>query len=58
MKKDKTNRKRYGVIAQDIEKIAPEFVHVDKEGIKSVAYIDLLIIKVTELENRIKQLEK
>ena len=57
MKSDTTNRKRAGVIAQDVEKIAPEFVHTDQDGIKSVAYIDLLIVKIAELESRIVVLE-
>ena len=35
--------KRSGVIAQELEKTNPEFVRTDKEGLKSVAYIDLLI---------------
>lgn len=49
--------KRYGVIAQDIENIAPELVYVDPDGNKTVAYIDLLIIKVANLEKKIKSLE-
>ena len=51
------SRDRYGVIAQDVEQFAPELVHTDKDGIKSVSYIDLLIAKIAELEKRIKQLE-
>jgi len=50
--------KRSGVIAQELEKNHPEFVRTDEEGLKSVAYIDLLIAKIAELEHRIKQLEK
>lgn len=57
MKADTTHRTRYGVIAPDVEKIMPELVHTDKDGMKSVAYIDLLIAKIAELENRIKTLE-
>lgn len=49
---------RYGVIAQDLEVFHPQFVRTDEDGIKSVAYIDLLIAKINELENRIKTLEK
>jgi len=49
--------KRYGVIAQQVEEIAPELVRTNKDGIKSVAYIDLLILKIAELEERIKKLE-
>jgi hypothetical protein len=49
---------RYGVIAQDLEKVAPELVRTDSEGMKSVAYIDLLIVKIAQLEQRVKELEK
>lgn len=48
---------RYGVIAQDIEEKHPEFVKETEDGIKTVSYIDLLVAKVAELENRIKDLE-
>ena len=53
--------KKIGVIAQEIEKVIPEVVTEDKDGIKSVAYTNLvglliqsnkeLIERVTELEN-------
>lgn len=49
---------RFGVIAQQIESIAPELIRTDNAGMKSVAYIDLLIIKIAELESRIIELEK
>jgi hypothetical protein len=51
-------QKRYGVIAQELEEFHPEFVRTNDEGIKSVAYVDLLIAKNAELEARIEQLEK
>ena len=47
--------KRYGVIAQELEEKHPEFVRTDKEGLKSVAYIDLLIAKIAELEARLEK---
>ena len=50
--------KRSGVIAQELEKKHPEFVRIDDEGLKSVAYIDLLISKIAELEARLEKLEK
>ena len=50
--------KRSGVIAQELEEKHPEFIRTDKDGLKSVAYIDLLITKIAELEARIKKLEK
>ena len=57
MRSDSAHRTRYGVIAQDVEQIAPELVYTDSEGIKSVGYIDLLVAKIAELEERIKTLE-
>ena len=57
LKTDK-GQKRYGVIAQELEKTNPEFVREDSEGFKSVAYIDLLIAKIAELEARLEKLEK
>jgi hypothetical protein len=50
--------KRTGVIAQELEVKHPEFVRTDDEGVKSVAYIDLLMAKVAELEARLEKLEK
>lgn len=52
-----SNRTRFGVIAQELEENHPEFVHTRERGEKSVSYIDLLVAKVHELENRIKELE-
>lgn len=48
----------YGVIAQDVEKDYPELVSTDRDGFKNVNYDALLCVKVAQLENRIKQLEK
>ena len=55
--KTEKEQKRYGVIAQELEKTNPEFVREDSKGFKSVAYIDLLIAKIAELEARIQKLE-
>lgn len=56
-KDDPKEKIRYGVIAQEIEKIAPELVSTDEQGNKAVAYIDLLIAKVAEMDKKIKELE-
>ncbi len=55
---DESKRKRYGVIAQELEKIHPEMVYTNDEGFKEVGYIEFLIKKVHSLENRIIELEK
>ena len=46
---------RTGAIAQELEQTHPEFVRTDKDGFKSVAYIDLLIAKIAELEARLEK---
>ena len=38
----KTNTPDIGVIAQDVAKVAPELVHTDTTGTKSVAYANLV----------------
>jgi len=53
--KEEKGQKRYGVIAQELEETHPEFVRTDEEGMKSVAYIDLLIAKIAELEARLEK---
>jgi hypothetical protein len=57
-KGDFSQRKRYGVIAQELEKLAPEMVYENDKGIKSVAYTDLIIAKVARQDERISELEK
>jgi hypothetical protein len=51
--KSEKGQSRYGVIAQELEEVHPEFVRTDEQGMKSVAYIDLLIAKIAELEARL-----
>jgi hypothetical protein len=57
MKAEEIDRRRYGVIAQEVELLAPELVSETEEGVKVVNYIDLLIAKIARLEQRIKILE-
>ena len=47
--------KRAGVIAQELEAKHPEFVRTNEDGLKSVAYVDLLIAKIAELEARLEK---
>jgi hypothetical protein len=58
MKADSTHRTRAGVIAQAVEKIAPELVYTDEEGIKSVGYTDLIIFALQNQKEKIINLEK
>lgn len=53
------NSKHYGVIAQDVEKAGlSELVTNSSDGMKSVDYISLVILKISELENEIKNLKE
>jgi hypothetical protein len=55
-----TNKKSYGLIAQELEKILPELVGTDDDGYKNVSYLPLiafLIETVKDQEERIRQLE-
>jgi len=48
---------RYGVIAQELEKTHSELVTTGENGLKAVNYIDLLVLEIVELKERIKDLE-
>ena len=52
-KSESGDRKRYGVVVEDIEAHYPELVHIDADGIKGVNYIDLLVKRVAELEKEL-----
>ena len=47
---------RYGVIAQDLIKVAPELVRTADDGTLSVAYVDLLIKEVAYLKYKVDEL--
>ena len=54
---DKTNRKIYGVIAQEIESVGlDELVYTDENGQKSVDYTSFLILRIAYLEKVINHL--
>ena len=50
--------KEIGVIAQDIEKVIPELVLEDKEGIKSVAYGNITAVLIEAIKEQQKQIEE
>ena len=53
------NTKHFGVIAQEVENAGlDELVKNDAEGIKSVDYTSLLILKIAELEKEIQSLKE
>ncbi|MBD3386702.1 hypothetical protein GF407_17500 [candidate division KSB1 bacterium] len=47
----------YGFIAQDLERVLPEMVHTDKEGYKSVRYMELIPILVNALKEQQKEID-
>jgi len=52
---DDPDRRHAGVIAQEVEKVLPEVVNIDNQGMKTVAYgnlIALLIEAIKELANK------
>ena len=58
LKEDSSNKIHFGVIADEVEEVYPEFVDTNDKGIKSVNYTELLLLKIAELEKRIDILEK
>ncbi|WKV12206.1 tail fiber domain-containing protein [Marivirga harenae] len=57
--KNKSTQRQIGVIAQELEKVYPEFVHTSSEGLKSVNYAQMtavLIEAVKELNTKIEKL--
>lgn len=52
------NKIHIGYIAQEVQKKYPDQVSEDTNGMLTVNYIEVLVAKIQELENRIKQLEK
>ena len=53
---DGSSKKRYGVIAEDIENHYPELVHTGADGVKGINYIDLLVKRVAELEKELEDI--
>lgn len=56
--KSQPGQKRYGVIAQELEKTHPELVNTDEEGVKSVNYIDLLVLEIVKLRAEVEELKR
>jgi hypothetical protein len=47
-----------GVIAQDVEKILPELVHTDADGLKSVDYVKMIPLLIEAIKDQQKQIEE
>lgn len=57
-KSDSTKTEKFGVIAQDVEKYAPNLINEKEDGTKTVKYIGFLIAKMARMEEKIKELEQ
>lgn len=57
-KDGRDSKTHIGYSAQEVQAIMPDAVSEGEDGILSVNYIEILVAKIAELENRIKQLEK
>lgn len=57
-KDGRDNKKHVGYSAQEVQKVMPDAVNEGTDGMLSVNYVEVLVAKIAELENRIKQLEK
>jgi len=55
---DKTNDKSLGFIAQDVEKVLPEVVSTDKDGMKSVEYGNIVAVLVEAIKEQQKEIEE
>ena len=54
------NIKHFGFIAQEVEKIFPNLVSTDSDGMKSINYLEmipLLLYKINHLERKIDELK-
>jgi hypothetical protein len=61
LKTDLTNKKRVGLIAQEVQKVLPECVEVDEKGMLSVRYTELmpmLVAAIQEQQIQIQELNK
>jgi hypothetical protein len=50
--------KQYGVIAQQVEEVLPEAVKSDDEGIKSVAYAQLIPVLIEAIKAQQKEIDE
>ena len=53
-----STEKNIGVIAQEVEKILPEVVKEDEEGMKSVAYGNITAVLIEAIKEQQKQIDE
>ncbi len=57
VKFEKDGRHSTGVIAQEVEKVLPEVVHTDADGMKSVAYGNVVGVLIEAIKEQQKQID-
>jgi hypothetical protein len=55
---DKNNTKRYGFVAQDVEKVYPDLVSDGQDGKKALNYTDMIPLAVAGIQQINKQVQK
>ena len=56
-KEEKGGGKHLGFSAQEVEKILPELVHEDEDGIKSIKMVEMIPLLVGAIQDLKKELE-
>ena len=54
----KDNTKDIGVIAQNVEKVVPELVSTDNQGMKSVKYGNIVALLIEAVKEQQKQIDE
>ena len=54
---EKSLQPSLGVIAQEVEEVLPELVHTDADGMKSVAYGNMVGLLIEAIKEQQKQIE-
>jgi hypothetical protein len=57
-KDDEKNKKHYGFIAQELETLYPELVTNTELGFKSVNYIEMIPILLSQMKNMQMEIDK
>jgi hypothetical protein len=57
LKSDTKNKKHYGLIAQDVEKIYPELISDSNLGFKTVNYMELIPLLLLKMKNMQKEID-
>ena len=57
LKSDTTNKKHYGLIAQDVEEIYPELISDSNLGFKTVNYMELIPLLLLKMKNMQKEID-